>query len=45
MDRLAAALDELTVAVLGKAAKRRAKRAAPPRPQPATSSSRGRRDS
>ena len=31
MDRLAHALDELTVAVLGKAAKRRAKRAAPPR--------------
>jgi WS/DGAT/MGAT family acyltransferase len=36
MDRLAGALDELTEAVLGKAAKRRAKRAAPPRPKAAT---------
>ena len=33
MDRLGDALDELTEAVLGKAGKRRAKRAAPPRPK------------
>jgi diacylglycerol O-acyltransferase / wax synthase len=33
MDRLAGALDELTEAVLGKAGKRRAKRAAPARPK------------
>jgi diacylglycerol O-acyltransferase len=46
MAGLSASLDELTVAVLGKAAKRRAKRErAGEAAQPATSASRGRRDS